>query len=163
MGQIEDRMNEWDKKQQALLHSKPAACERLIEEIKNATHMEYDTFDEKTGKRITIKEDIPEGVKELAIKYLTDFSSSKYLEQTVKKVTCYETPGTYRLRYDEWGIKLAFTLYSNLTFHDTYSGIGNFLYGVYVASKMPLRLDKEVQKESGDDSPIVPVSGGKSL
>ena len=105
-------------------------CLNFIEGLKKADHMENYDRDEN-GKRIVIKSDIPEGIKERAIEFVNEFSSKKDYKYYLYSGQTELEDISYYLREENDSIVLVCEIDIGMKHHNYFYGPESFLYGTY--------------------------------
>jgi hypothetical protein len=112
------------------LKLKSKACTEMIEKVNAATCMSHRTYDENKKEVVTIREEIPEGIKEMAVRYLSELASSEYKTYTIYHGQDDSADYIWYLSFEGSGITMKCEIDYGMKHHDYYKDPEEILYAV---------------------------------
>lgn len=112
------------------LELKRKACAEMIEKVNAATCMSHNTYDESKKEFVTVREEIPAGIKETAVRYLSELASNQFKTYTIYHGQDDSTDYIWYLSFVGTGITLKSEIDYGMKRHTDYSSPEEILFAV---------------------------------
>ena len=126
---------------------KAEVCSKFIKEIEEAKYMAEIDHDEK-GQRIVIQHEIPEGLKEEAIKsvrdYLTSGDDRYYIFSGTRDIEYF----SYHIRLAGDSIVLVRNIDVGMNLHSYFNGPEEFLFGIHDMNEIKEEIENQDKNKS---------------